>query len=64
MLVPVLHRIRVDRPTIVRLAAESCRDPKTVESVLRGKGNDQSRAAVTDAARRLGLTITVPAKGE
>jgi hypothetical protein len=44
-------------PTIIRLAAESCRDPRTVEAVLRGKATDHSRAAVIDAARRLGIDL-------
>lgn len=40
---------------LYQLAAEAGRDPKTVQAVLDGEGNDQSRAAVLAAARRLGL---------
>lgn len=53
------NRIRVTRPTLFRLAAESCRDPKTVEVVLEGGGNGQSREAVRWAAQRLNLPEVV-----
>jgi hypothetical protein len=48
---------RLTKPEILRLAAESARDPKTVERVLKGAGNEQSRAAVTAAARRLDIVL-------
>lgn len=44
---------------LYRLAAEASRDPKTVEEVLAGRGNGQSRAAVLAAAQRL-LSPTDP----
>lgn len=48
---------RLTAPEIYRLAAEGCRDPKTVERVVRGQGNRQSRAAIQEAAKRLGITL-------
>jgi hypothetical protein len=50
-------RPRISRPNLYRLAAESCRDPKTVERVVAGGGTAQSRAAVEKAAAALGITL-------
>jgi hypothetical protein len=47
------------RPELLKLAVEASRDPKTVQAVLDGGGNDQSRAAVLAAAQRLGLPTTI-----
>jgi hypothetical protein len=44
---------------ILRIAAEACRHPDTVRAVLEGGGNEMSRRAVEDAARRLGLALSV-----
>lgn len=48
---------RLTRPEILRLAAEAARDPKTVERVIKGAGNAQSRAAVDAAAKRLEIKL-------
>jgi len=51
-------RLAVTPQNVLRIAAEACRDVRTVERVLRGQGTtDLSRAAVRDAARRLAIEI-------
>jgi hypothetical protein len=51
--------IRITRPELYKIAGEACRDTKTVEKVLAGGGNDQSRASVIEAAKRLGIDIGI-----
>lgn len=46
--------------TIYLLAAESCRSVNTVREVLQGRGNNQSREAVAQAAKRLGVVLPEP----
>lgn len=46
----------LSQPDVHRIAAEACRDPRTVASVYAGRRvNAYSMAAVTAAAQRLGL---------
>ena len=42
------------------MAAEACRSVTTVTEVLRGRGGAQSRAAVAQAAKRLGIELPTP----
>ncbi|MGO9834951.1 MAG: hypothetical protein ACLP1X_12095 [Polyangiaceae bacterium] len=50
-----------DTHTLRRIAVEAHRDPRVVRSVLLGREvTATSRAAVSDAVRRLGLAIVVP----
>jgi hypothetical protein len=53
-------RPRLTRVAVFQLAAESSRDPKTVEAVVAGDGNALSRSAVLAAARRLGYPDNDP----
>jgi hypothetical protein len=52
--------LRLSTRWIYLLAAESCRSENTVRAVLRGEGNSQSREAVLQAAKRLGLELPTP----
>jgi hypothetical protein len=51
----------LDSHTLIRLAAESARDPRTVRSVAKGGGSPLARAAVIAAAQRLGIDLYDPA---
>ena len=44
---------------VLRLAAEAGRHPDTIRAVLQGRGNEMSKRAVLDAARRLGLALAL-----
>jgi hypothetical protein len=52
--------MRIKRAMTFRLAAEANRDPKTVQRVFDGGGNENSRAAVLAAARRIGIPESDP----
>jgi hypothetical protein len=56
----------VDMTTVHLIAATAYRDPRVVARVLRGdpRPTPQSRAAVADAIRRLGLSLVVPSPQE
>ncbi|HEX3596824.1 MAG TPA: hypothetical protein VHU80_17060 [Polyangiaceae bacterium] len=47
-------------PQRVRLAAESIRSERTVVRVYQGGGSDQSREAISRAARQLGMPQPPP----
>jgi hypothetical protein len=42
---------------VLRLAAEAGRHPDTIRGVLQGRGNEMSKRAVLEAARRLGIVL-------
>lgn len=52
--------MRIRRSILYMLAAESNRDPRTVQTVFDGGGHEHSRDAVLAAARRIGLSETDP----
>jgi hypothetical protein len=56
------ERDEPDNAMVLRLAAESCRDPRTVRAVLEGRGTRMSTSAVQAAAKRLGVKLPEKAR--
>jgi hypothetical protein len=53
----MLQRPRLKNAEILRIAAEAHRDSRTVAAVLKGDGGANSREAVVEAARKLGIKL-------
>jgi hypothetical protein len=50
-------RPRVTRNQVLRIAAASFRDPRTVERAIRGEAGQASTDAVTEVAKTLGIEL-------
>lgn len=48
---------KLTRAEVLRLAAESAHDPRTVVKACRGESTDLSRARIEAAATRLGISL-------
>lgn len=53
--------MEVDRTIVMQLAGEAGRDFRTVKTVLQGGGSEPAKAAVKNAAKRLGIVLPAQA---